>query len=106
MSGIPIVPRIHKTSTSSFPQFAFEWHEASQKVYLISLPGNFVDGVFIKGDNYSTIEAVCIAEHCEHHARFYGFVQTWLRGYKYGCSIQYQQFHSYNTPLEGDYNVR
>jgi hypothetical protein len=25
---------------------------------------------------------VVVAEHCEHHARFYGFVQSWLRGYK------------------------
>lgn len=82
MPGVPTTPRIWPTSTPAFPQFAFEWHEASQKVYVITIPGRWVDGVFLRDDSVKTAEGVCIAEHCEHHAQFLGFVQTYLRGYR------------------------
>lgn len=86
MPGTATTPRVWPTSTPNFPQFAFEWHEASQKVYVIQIPGVWTDGVWVRdpGANLKTVAATCIAEHCEHHARFLGFVQTWLRGYKKG----------------------
>lgn len=81
---MPVIPIIQKTKTPSFPQFVFEWHENTQKVYVIELPGKFEDSVFVPDTTIGSVSAVAIAEHCEHHARFLGFVQTWLRGYRKG----------------------
>lgn len=64
-------PRIEYTRCPNFPQFTFEFHVATGKVYLVEDPG---PGNVARG--------VAIAEHCDTHARFYGFVQTWLRGYR------------------------
>lgn len=63
------------------PQFHFEWHPESGKVYVVNVPGKWIDGIFVKDTSVHTAKAEIAAEHCEHHARFYGFVQTFLRGY-------------------------
>jgi hypothetical protein len=72
---------ISKIAHPKYPQFVFEWHEDKQKVYLVTVPGKWVDGHFVQDLTVHSTKAEVIAEHCEHHARFYGFVQTWLRGY-------------------------
>lgn len=74
--------RIEKCSDPLVPQFAFEWHPVIQKVYLLEIPGRHEGGEFVPDSTVRNIKAVCIAEHCEHHARFFGFVQTFLRGFK------------------------
>lgn len=65
------------------PQFYFEWHRLTQKVYVIHLPGEFVDGVFVrvKESEQPMAKGECIAEHVPHHAAAYNFVQTFCRGY-------------------------
>jgi hypothetical protein len=72
---------IQKISPPGFPQFLFEWHPEMQKVYIIAVPGRFQNDVFVPG-MIGHAQAQILAEHCEHHARFYGFVQTYLRGYR------------------------
>lgn len=51
------------------PQFHFEWHPETKKVYVIRL------GVV-------PLVGEVIAEHADTHGQAYGFVQTWCRGYK------------------------
>lgn len=84
---LPIVPNVQKIKDPKFPQFLFEWHEQSQKVYVIGIPGRFEGGEFVIALTGEARAAV-LAEHCEHHARFYGFVQTYLRGYRQGLADQ------------------
>lgn len=78
------MPRIEKTATPSLPQFVFEWHPWTQKVYVVELPGEWFDGQFVPGLSGERASAWAIAEHCEDHGRFLGAVQTWLRGYRKG----------------------
>jgi hypothetical protein len=87
-SKVPVIPKIQKFHFKEFPMFLFEWHEHTQKVYVIGLPGRWEGGEFVlaqvqEGKN---IQGMCLAEHCAHHARFYGFVQTFLRGYRQGVA--------------------
>lgn len=70
----PIVPSIVKTRVHTFPQFEFEWHKSIGKVYVVDAPK----------DGSLTAHGTCIAEHCQTHGQFVGFVQTWLRGYSKG----------------------
>ena len=72
--NLPVVPRIMRTRTPAFPEFEFEWHEHIGKVYVLEAisPGSL------------GAEGTCIAEHCDTHARFLGFVQTYLRGVRKG----------------------
>lgn len=80
------LPKIEKASNPRYPQFVFEWHPWTQKVYVVHVPGEWIDGVFIAESSYTrTARAIALAEHCEHHARFLGFVQTYLRGYAKGA---------------------
>lgn len=85
---VPVAPRIQKTSTPTFPQFVFEWHEHTGKVYMLETPGAWIGGQFVPSFAEKTRRAIVVAEHCEHHARFYGFVQTFLRGYRKGKEDQ------------------
>lgn len=78
------IPQIVKTTSPNFPQFVFEWHPWTQKVYEIELPGEWVEGVFHQTRGNGSIRAECLAEHCEDQGKFIGFVQTFLRGYKKG----------------------
>lgn len=55
----------------AFPQWRFEWHPQSRKVYLVRL-------------GRKPLVGEVIAEHAETHAAGYGAVQTWLRGYREG----------------------
>lgn len=80
----PPQERIEKCQCRDFPQFVFEWHPRACKVYLIELPGMMVEGHFVQIASSKPLHGEVIAEHCEHHARFIGFVQTYLRGYKKG----------------------
>ena len=82
---IPVTPRVQKTKDPNFPQFLFEWHEVTGKVYIIAIPGRFQDEVFVPG-MIGEARAQVLAEHCDTHARFFGFVQTYLRGYRQGIA--------------------
>lgn len=77
---------IEHTRTPTFPQFEFEYHPETGKVYRVDVPGQWIDGEFVRDPDRRVAEGVCIAEHCDHSARFYGFVQTYLRGYRRGAS--------------------
>jgi len=78
-------PLIHKIRQPSLPQFVFEWHREVGKVYAILLPGKFIDRQFVPDIN-GRAQAFVLAEHCDTHGRFYGFVQSYLRGYKQGMT--------------------
>lgn len=87
-SELPVV----KIANPHFPNFLFEWHtqgekrEADGEVYVIAIPGRFVDGVFVRDLGTHKAMGFKLAEHCDSHARFIGFVQTYLRGYKQGLA--------------------
>lgn len=83
MPNTPL-PRIEHASHPKYPEFTFEWHPWTQKVYVVHVPGRRVDGVFVPDPTVGNANAVALAEHCEHHAMFLGFVQTYLRGYVKG----------------------
>lgn len=83
--SIQVAPKIQKTRDSNFPQFLFEWHELTGKVYVIGLPGRFEDRVFVPA-TCGQARAFVLAEHCDTHGRFFGFVQTYLRGYRQGAA--------------------
>lgn len=78
----PAVPKIHKTTDPLVPQFVFEWHESTKKVFIAEVPGRHEGGQFVPDFGKTVINTVVIAEHCETHAMFYCFCQTFLRGYK------------------------
>jgi hypothetical protein len=82
----PVNPRIQKTRTPAFPQFFFEWHEETQKAYVVEIPGAWVDGEFAADLTRVTADGTCIAEHVQTHGQFLGFVQTYLRGYRKGAA--------------------
>lgn len=63
------------------PQFAFEFHAGSQKVYRIDLPGGWRDGVWVPAAAGAQARGRVVAEHCLTRGQFYGFVQTFCRGY-------------------------
>ena len=54
-----------------FPQYRFEWHPQSRKVYLIRL-------------GRTPLVGEVIAEHAETHGHAFNFVQTFLRGLREG----------------------
>ncbi len=56
-----------------FPQWRFEWHPGTRKVYLIRL------GVV-------PLVGEIIAEHAETHGSAINFVQSFLRGYREGLT--------------------
>lgn len=55
----------------NFPQYRFEWHPQSRKVYLIRL-------------GRTPLIGEVIAEHAETHGHAFNFVQTFLRGFREG----------------------
>ncbi len=59
------------------PEFRFEYHPRTGKVYLIQTP------------SYSgqTVQAHVLAEHCDTQGRAIGFVQTFCRGYREGQKV-------------------
>ena len=59
---------------ANLPQFRFEWHPQTRKVYVMPMPT--AEG--------QRIEADVLAEHADNHAQAFGFVQTWSRGYHAG----------------------
>lgn len=71
--------RIAHAKDPRLPQFRFEWHPGSQKVYRCDTPGMWLDGQWVESGEGAT--GYCIAEHCLTHAQFLGFVQTFCRGY-------------------------
>ena len=81
--------RVYHFSDTRLPQFGFEWHPRSQKVYRIDYPGAWVDGVFLEPAS-GTARGHVIAEHAMTHAMAYGFVQTFCRGYLAAVVQQYQ----------------
>jgi hypothetical protein len=55
----------------NFPQYRFEWHPQSRKVYLIRL-------------GTSPLIGEILAEQAETHGAAHNFVQTFLRGFREG----------------------
>lgn len=63
--------RICHIQQPNFPQYRFEWHPQSRKVYLIRMGTTPLFGEIL-------------AEHAETHAAAFNFVQTFLRGFREG----------------------
>lgn len=79
----PVVPKIHKATDPLLPHLIFEWHPHTGKVYSLEIPGRWESGGFVPAPDWSAkARAVVIAEHCNTHALFLGFVQTFTRGMK------------------------
>jgi len=72
--------RVYHFSDPRLPQFAFEWHPKTQKVYRIDFPGAWYEGGFLEPAG-GTAKGHVIAEHAMTHAMAFGFVQTFCRGY-------------------------
>ncbi len=81
--------RIYHFRDPRLPQFAFEWHPRTQKVYRIDYPGAWVGDVFLEPPS-GTARGHVIAEHALTHAMAFGFVQTFCRGYLAAVVQQYQ----------------
>lgn len=64
----------------NFPQYRFEWHPQSRKVYLIRL-------------GRTPLVGEVIAEHCETHGDAFNYVQTFLRGYREGQAPTINKSH-------------
>jgi hypothetical protein len=62
---------IRVIQNAAMPQFRFEWHPETGKVYWMSRP---VPG--------QSVQAFVLAEHCDTEGRAFGFVQTFCRGYR------------------------
>ena len=77
---IPPLNGIYKIKQPLFPQYHFEWHSQTGKVYVINLSKT------IKRNGEDAHEANVLAEHCTDHGTAFNFVQTWLRGYREGLS--------------------
>ncbi len=95
--------RVHHARDPRVPQFDFEWHPDSQRVYRIDLPGSWHDGQWVP----EAVQArgFCIAEHCLTHGQFVGFVQTFARGYLLAVAHHGQGRLCSHAPvriLEGD----
>lgn len=84
------LPPYVKANSENFPQYLFEWHPGKNNppdgpVYVVRLPGDFhpKDGrLFFDPDLTGKAKSEIIAEHCDTHGRFLGFIQTYLRGYR------------------------
>lgn len=70
------------------PQFAFEFHVGSQRVYRMDNPGRWQEGCWVPAPSGSVRAGHCIAEHCLTHGMFVGFVQTFCRAYLLACKHQ------------------
>ena len=62
---------VYHIKQPNFPQYRFEWHPQSRKVYLIRLGSAPLIGEIL-------------AEHAETHGDAHNFVQTFLRGFREG----------------------
>lgn len=62
---------VYHIKQPNFPQYRFEWHPQSRKVYLIRLGATPLIGEIL-------------AEHAETHGDAFNFVQTFLRGFREG----------------------
>lgn len=77
-NGAPSGNLVQQIKMLDFPEFRFEWHPQVQKVLLIEIgKGKGADGCY---------GGQVIAEHCEDRGKAFGFVQTFLRGYRRGKS--------------------
>ena len=66
---------IFRIRNPKYPQYLFEFHEESQKVYCIDLAKTTVR------DGQTCHSTLVIGEHCDTHGRAYGFVQAFCRGH-------------------------
>lgn len=82
----PVAPRVHKAMNPSFPDFAFEWHEHSQKVYAIANPGRWEQGRFVPDLAAGTAHASLIGEECDCLPRFKQYTRTFLCGILAGAN--------------------
>jgi hypothetical protein len=57
------------------PQFRFEWHPETKKVWWLEIP-----------KEGKIAQAYVLAEHVDNEALAFGFVQSWCRGYYRGST--------------------
>ena len=70
--NLPPMGQTVKIKVKEMPFMMFEWHPGIQKVYVMR-----IDDLTAK-----STKADIIAEHVVNQAQAYGFVQTYLRGYR------------------------
>ena len=74
-AGAPVGNLIRTIRTPNFPHFIFEYHPQTGKVYMVDLrAAKDAEGKHL---------AQVIAEHVDTEGRAQGFVQTFLRGYRF-----------------------
>lgn len=74
----PIIP---KKRDPAFPQFLFEYHPHTKRVYVTQIPGTW-DGPLFTPALTGEAKAGIIAEHCDDEGKFFGHVQSFLRGFR------------------------
>lgn len=77
----------------NFPQYRFEWHPQSRKVYMVRLGWCAPEGEFVPLDEKTPLIGEKIAEHAETHGAAFGAVQTFLRGYREGRTPNLAKTH-------------
>lgn len=75
---------VYKIRRPEYPQFHFEWHPQTRKVWIARLGRVDDQGRFFPLPSGSTIYPAVLAEHANTHGEAYNFVQTYLRGFKEG----------------------
>lgn len=90
--------QIAHATDSRLPQFEFEWHPKSQKVYRMDNPGGWERGSWKPAHTGSTRRGFCISEHCLTHGQFLGFVQTFCRAYLLACKHQQEGILNHLAP--------
>lgn len=73
----PVGSLVKSIKMVGFPQFVFEYHAQVGKVYVVEAKA--------ERDAEGKIPAAVLAEHVTDEGQAFGFVQTFLRGYRRGA---------------------
>lgn len=63
----------HLPGQPDLPQFRFEWHSKSHKVYVVDIP---------MGERIGRVEANCFDWHSENEGRARNAILLWCRGFR------------------------
>jgi hypothetical protein len=80
----PVTTTTYKIQSEKFPQYLFEYHPISKKVYLIVIPGKWIDGHFEPSLTEMTAQGKLIPINCETPAQFKGMVDSFFLGFRLG----------------------
>lgn len=89
---------IYHAKDPRLPQFQFEWHPLTEKVYRVDVPGEWRDRTYHPSSQEVIAKGYCIAEHCKDGGQFHGFVQTFCRGYLLAVKHSLEGILEHNCP--------